>query len=137
MNPLNQIRNIFPLLERLSPRYFADRLFYNLFLRTFPVKYKSEQVKFLESGERRTMQHRGKTIESYFWTGGEKTILFVHGWMGHSAQFQNMIQRFLEEGYSCLAFDAPAHGLSTGRQSSLPEFRDAIWRLLGRNLRPF
>lgn len=61
--------------------------------------------------------------------------LLVHGWEGRGAQLGALAEPLVAGGRRVIAFDAPAHGESPGRVSSLPEFVDAIWavsRQLGR-----
>ncbi|TPV92787.1 MAG: alpha/beta fold hydrolase [Myxococcales bacterium FL481] len=55
------------------------------------------------------------------------TTLLVHGWEGRGAQLGALAEPLVGRGQRVVAFDAPAHGDSPGRVSSLPEFIDAIW----------
>ena len=49
----------------------------------------------------------------YAWGEGP-TILFVHGWTNHSGTWQSYIAQLVDSGYRVVAFDAPAHGQSSG-----------------------
>jgi pimeloyl-ACP methyl ester carboxylesterase len=56
---------------------------------------------------------KGQKIMGYAWGEGP-IILFVHGWSNHSGMWQNYIAQLVESGYRVVAFDAPAHGQSSG-----------------------
>ena len=48
-------------------------------------------------------------------------ILMVHGWSGCGFQFWPLMQKFCKRGFTCITFDFPAHGMSKGKDSSLPK----------------
>jgi pimeloyl-ACP methyl ester carboxylesterase len=54
------------------------------------------------------------------------TVLLVHGWEGRGAQLGAMVAPLAAAGYRVVTFDAPGHGDSPGRHSSLIHFADAI-----------
>ena len=61
------------------------------------------------------------------WTFGEgPPVLLVHGWGGHAGRLGRFVEPLVRSGFSVVAFDAPGHGLSSGRRSSLPDFVTAI-----------
>jgi pimeloyl-ACP methyl ester carboxylesterase len=64
-------------------------------------------------------------INAFRWGTGP-TILLVHGWGGYGLQLNEFINPLLEAGYQVLAFDAPAHGSTTGEQSNGFELAQAI-----------
>jgi len=66
-----------------------------------------------------TMTRYGK-VRTYKYGEG-KSIWFVHGWSSCAFSFWPLMQQLAEKGYSCISFDFPAHGLSQGKQSSLPQ----------------
>jgi len=53
--------------------------------------------------------------------GQGKCIWLVHGWSSCAFEFWPLMQQLAERGYSCITFDFPAHGLSQGKQTSLPQ----------------
>ena len=60
------------------------------------------------------------------WQWGEgPPVLLVHGWEGRAAQFAEFIPALVRQGFSVVAFDAPAHGRSPGERASLRTFASA------------
>ena len=66
------------------------------------------------------------TIQPYRWPGTGKTIVLVHGWESHTHRWKDMILRFQEEDYNIIAFDAPAHGYSSGKYFYVPLYHKAL-----------
>lgn len=46
---------------------------------------------------------------------GNKKVLIVHGFRSQALKFEHMVPQLLAKGYTVYAFDAPAHGKSTGK----------------------
>jgi pimeloyl-ACP methyl ester carboxylesterase len=55
--------------------------------------------------------------------------MLVHGWSGRGAQLGEFVEPLVAAGYRVVAFDAPAHGRSDGRDTAMPEISEAILRL--------
>jgi pimeloyl-ACP methyl ester carboxylesterase len=64
-------------------------------------------------------------VTVYRWGNADRRILLVHGWGGKAAQFFSFVTPLLERGFSVIAFDAPAHGASSGSFASGPAFARA------------
>ncbi|WP_186510793.1 alpha/beta fold hydrolase [Caenimonas sedimenti] len=58
--------------------------------------------------------------------GQGPAVLLVHGWGSHATHMDRMIGPLVGAGYRVVAFDAPAHGQSTGRATDLVQFAAAI-----------
>jgi pimeloyl-ACP methyl ester carboxylesterase len=58
--------------------------------------------------------------------GAGPTVLLVHGWGGRGGQLAPLVPPLATAGFSVVAFDAPAHGASTGRLASGVTFARAI-----------
>jgi len=74
------------------------------------------------------MHHAGKRIAVYHWGKGP-AVMLVHGWSGRGAQLGEFAEPLAGAGYRAVAFDAPAHGRSDGRDTTLLEISDVILRL--------
>ena len=68
---------------------------------------------------------KGRSWRSWEWGAGP-TVVLVHGWGSRAGRFGALTQALAEGGFRAVAYDAPAHGRSTGRSSSLPEFARAL-----------
>jgi pimeloyl-ACP methyl ester carboxylesterase len=64
-------------------------------------------------------------VAVYRWGKADRRILLVHGWGGKAAQFFSFVGPLLENGFEVIAFDAPAHGVSSGSFASGPAFARA------------
>ena len=80
---------------------------------------------WLESAERQDLELEGKRLVAWSWGEGP-TVLLVHGWEGRGSQMAAFAAPLAEAGFRAVAFDAPGHGASSGRTSSLPEFAAAV-----------
>jgi pimeloyl-ACP methyl ester carboxylesterase len=70
------------------------------------------------------LRHAGHALRG--WTVGTgPAVLLVHGWGGRSGQLAPMAHALAEAGCTAVAFDAPAHGGSSGRTTSMVGFAEA------------
>ena len=79
----------------------------------------------LASGHRFHLHASGRKIAVWSWGDGP-TALLLHGWGGRSEQLVPFVEPLLAAGFSVIAPDAPGHGESSGRQSSIVAFADAL-----------
>lgn len=67
-----------------------------------------------------------KKIVTYQYGKSDKKILLVHGWSGRGTQLFKIADELLNNGYSTVSFDAPAHGKSKGKSTIMSEFIASI-----------
>jgi pimeloyl-ACP methyl ester carboxylesterase len=79
----------------------------------------------LASGRRGRLKAAKNEIATWTWGKGP-TILLVHGWGSRGARLGSFVEPLISAGYTVLTFDAPGHGESSGRLSSLPQFVAAL-----------
>ena len=72
-----------------------------------------------------TLPVDGVPVAVYRWGTGP-VIVFVHGWSGRATQIAAFIEPLNAAGYCVIAFDAPAHGKTPGRRTSILEFAAAL-----------
>jgi pimeloyl-ACP methyl ester carboxylesterase len=73
------------------------------------------------------VEHRGRNLASWRWGPLDApAVLLAHGWGGHAAQLRGFVPRLLAAGFRVIAYDQPAHGLSEGRLTGLPDFAGAL-----------
>ena len=73
------------------------------------------------------VEHRGRAIATWRWGAHERpAVLLAHGWGGTAAQMRRFVFPLAGAGYRVVAFDQPAHGLSGGTLTGLPDFADVL-----------
>lgn len=88
-----------------------------------------KQSAIFEKGEPLSFRQEGYTIRGHRWLPAGtplKKVLIVHGFESASWNFDSYIAPLLEKGYEVLAFDAPAHGESSGKQITLPLYIETL-----------
>jgi len=83
------------------------------------------EEEFIATGRRFVVRSEGQDIAAWEWGAGP-TILLAHGWGSRAGRFRGAGTALVEAGFRVVAHDAPAHGRSTGRFASLPEFARAL-----------
>jgi hypothetical protein len=64
---------------------------------------------------------QNETIKCYEWgdAAAKKTILLAHGWESRGTALRMYVPDLIKNGFKIVAFDALAHGDSTGKQNNL------------------
>jgi pimeloyl-ACP methyl ester carboxylesterase len=97
-----------------------------VFLRTRRRPIPERERAWLAGAKPVAFESRGKTLAGWTWGLEGPTVLLAHGWEGRGSQMGAFAAPLVEAGYRVVAFDAPGHGRSPGRRSSLVEMADAI-----------
>ncbi|WP_338839493.1 alpha/beta hydrolase [Flavobacterium ginsenosidimutans] len=103
---------------------FAAKIF------TTPIKHKVPKRE-LEM-DRKSLQELipipaiDKSVVTYSYGQSPRKVLLVHGWSGRGTQLFKIADELLENGYSTVSFDAPAHGKSKGKTTIMSEFIASI-----------
>jgi pimeloyl-ACP methyl ester carboxylesterase len=79
----------------------------------------------LATGKRGRLRAGKNQVATWEWGEGP-TMLLVHGWGSRGARLGSFVEPLVSSGYSVITFDAPGHGESSGRLSSLPQFVAAL-----------
>ncbi len=121
---LSTLRTVFPILGELAPP-LAARLAGRIF--GTPPRHRTSEEEWiaLSRATPGRVSSSGRSIATWTWGRGP-TVLLVHGWGSRGVRLHSFIEPLVESGYRVIAFDAPGHGDSEGRRSSLPEFAQAI-----------
>lgn len=126
------LKKVFRILEFISP-LLASRLASYLFITPIRFKAPLNELKFFKTAKKSTFRYKGKEIQQYEWGDSEKAVLLVHGWAGRGTQIAHLSDALLANGYKVYSFDAPAHGHSAGKQTSLIEFGELITMICNRH----
>ena len=73
------------------------------------------------------VHHKGRVIATWRWGSRDApAVLLAHGWGGHAAQMRAFVFPLLSAGFRVVVYDQPAHGVSEGRLTGLPDFADVL-----------
>ena len=89
---------------------------------------------FLATGTRMTVPAEDQDLAVWTWGSG-RVVVLTHGWGSRAGRFSAFAGALLHAGFRVVLFDAPAHGASSGRQASLPQFSRAL-RAVGAQVGP-
>jgi len=110
------------LLSFLLPKK-ATQLAYQLFSEPREGKLIKEKLpKVLQNVSTNTHTEGDHSFQTYHWEGNENTILLVHGWESNASRWENILPYLKKSGSTIVAIDAPAHGLSSGKEFSIPQY---------------
>jgi pimeloyl-ACP methyl ester carboxylesterase len=115
-------------LSALSPRKAAEEAF-KLFCTPYSKRKTYEAPPVFRQAKKLSFRFQHEHVHGFHWTpahaNGQK-ILICHGFDSHSYKFDKYIQPLLTKGFEVFAFDAPAHGLSSGKRINAGQYRDII-----------
>ncbi len=119
-NSLGWVSKVYPIFEKNLP-HTAHNWARKRFFSPLKFRFSKREIAFLATGETNHCTLNGKKITYYSWGKGQ-TVFMMHGWAGKAAQFELIVKTFVQNGYQVIAPDGPAHGNSTGKESSAFEF---------------
>lgn len=119
---LKGIRGMFKTLNAISPTLEGLAAF--SLLRTPFQKNKPKMERGVMAQARcTTVPYEHGTLAAYVWGEAGPTIVLAHGYQANSARFRHLVPHLLNAGFRVAAYDGPAHGNSSGRQTD--PFRNA------------
>jgi esterase/lipase len=113
------VRRKLQLLASVSPRKAAEKAF------TLFCTPERKQVKGIpaieDKGTACSLKAGGYTIFGYRWNHpAKRKVLVAHGFESSLKNFEGFVTPLVNKGYEVIAFDAPAHGQSEGKEIILP-----------------
>lgn len=109
----------FNTLALFSKEKAAEKAF-KLFCTPRKGKVLEHQKEFLNQAKSDIITTHQIELQTYRWKGNKETILLLHGWESNVFRWRNLIDFLKKEEYNIIAFDAPAHGNSTGTMLNVP-----------------
>ena len=85
----------------------------------------------------RKIAYRNGHIVTHSWGHGEKIVYLVHGWESNSNVMKAFISPLIQQGYKVVAFDMPAHGLSSNQATHLGDFSATLEFVISIYGKPF
>ena len=119
-------RAVFRVLWQVSPQRAIERA---MRLMLTPPRHGFSDAELLTLEEASLLPIpliSGRLIAWRWGRAADPAVVLVHGWGGRGTQLRGFIAPLLTEGFSVVAFDAPGHGMTGGRESSLPHIQQAL-----------
>jgi alpha-beta hydrolase superfamily lysophospholipase len=116
------------VIELISTEKAAEAAF-TLFCTPYSKRKTYTIPESFEKAEKLSFQFKGHEIHGFRWKSGVPTglkVLICHGFDSFSYRFERYIKPLLKEGFEVFAFDAPAHGLSSGKTINALLYKDMI-----------
>ena len=120
-------RASFAGLGRFAPA-LADRQATRLFFTPSPRRAAEPGAISGREPERFTVTVGKRRMRCWRYGSGP-VVVFVHGWSGSARDWTSVAARVIDEGFTAVLCDFPAHGGSDGRQTDLPEMSRALHAL--------
>jgi len=105
----------------------ATRLAYKFFSEPRDGRLLKEALpEILREAEAEMITHNDFVFQAYTWKGNNIKVLLLHGWESNAARWEQFMPYLKKAGCSIIAIDAPAHGLSSGAEFSMPRYGEFI-----------
>jgi len=126
---LKAIRWFYPKLEIIIPP-LAHKIAWNLFFSPFRFKRPHRENRVYTSAKTHSININNKKVKLFEWgSKGNPIAVLIHGWSGRATQLYKFIEPLIDSGYHVIGFDAPAHGDSEGKITSIPEFYQVLYHI--------
>ena len=119
------MRAKFRILQAFSTR-LASRSAFDLFC-TPQGRQRREPGAYFHEGMRLEVAFSTYVLRGYRWPGtGDRKALVIHGFHSSVLNFEQYIRSLNQAGLEVIAFDAPAHGSSSGNRINALIYRDFL-----------
>lgn len=134
------------LLKKIIPKLYG--FYFNVFVFFQPKKVANQafevfctvrkgrvlpnQKQYLDNAKLEVASIAEHQIQVYHWAGKKETVLLVHGWESNAWRWHKLIEKLQAANYNIIAFDAPAHGYSTGKLLYVPLYAEVLQGLLAK-----
>ncbi len=105
----------------------ASRMAYKFFSEPRSGRLKKDQLpEILKEANAEIITHNDFIFQTYTWKGNDTKVLLVHGWESNASRWELFIPYLKKAGATIIAVDAPAHGLSSGNEFTMPRYAEFI-----------
>jgi len=125
-------RTKFKALGAVAPRKAAESAF-TLFCTPYNRKKKYKRPPVFHKAQTNNLDFEGHQLKTYRFVNPHhngKKILICHGFDSCSYKFEKYVTGLLQHGFEVIAFDAPAHGLSSGKTINALLYSRAIIKVI-------
>ena len=104
---------------------------YRTWFRAPRFKEPKREARWRNSARSESIQSDYGRMQLFHWgEQGRPVVMLVHGWSGRGAQLGAFAAPLVEAGYHVIAFDAPAHGSSDGKWTTLFRIAEVQKRII-------
>jgi len=117
----HQLLWIGKLLNALSPIIpnTIGKIIFHFFSKPLNrIGFTTARKKILDESKKTISNIDGHHIAHYHWPGSGPSVLLLHGWESNSGRWKSLINKLNEKDFNVYAFDAPAHGYSSGTRAT-------------------
>ncbi|ASV29328.1 alpha/beta fold hydrolase [Maribacter cobaltidurans] len=118
--------NIYVLL---SPQKAAEKAF-KIFSKVRKGRVLPHQKTYLDPVRLERLEVSGHTIQTYKWPGVKDTVLLIHGWESNTWRWHKLLEKLTKADFNVIAFDAPAHGYSSGEHLYVPLYAEVLEKII-------
>ncbi len=97
----------------ILPKKAAEKAF-SIFSKVRKGKVLSHQETYMNAAKDRILHIADHKIQTYCWPGEKETVVLIHGWESNAWRWHKLIEKLQAADFNIIAFDAPAHGYSSG-----------------------
>lgn len=113
------------LYALLLPRKAAEKAF-SIFSKVRKGKVLPQQKEYLDAAKDQVLSIANNSIQTYRWPGEKETVLLIHGWESNAWRWHRLIEKLQAADYDTIAFDAPAHGYSSGTHLDVSSYARSL-----------
>jgi pimeloyl-ACP methyl ester carboxylesterase len=128
----NGIIQGFRLVQRFWPALASEAAYGLWFTVGRPKRVHPREQAVLADAAVSTVRLGRRRVAVYTWGDGPDPVLLVHGWQGRAAEFGEVVRELRSKERTIIAFDAPGHGISSGRRPDLRDFAAVVEALAAR-----
>ena len=99
-----------------------------IFMTPLNFKVPDRELMMRESAKNKLIKIESinKSVMVYSYGYSKRKVLLVHGWSGRGTQLFQLADKILENQMMVISFDAPAHGLSSGKKATVIDYIKTI-----------
>lgn len=112
-----------------NPKKAADKAF-KVFSKVRKGSVLPHQKPYLDPVRHKRINVSDHTIQTYQWKGSRETVLLVHGWESNTWRWHKLLEKLTEADFNIIAFDAPAHGYSSGEYLYVPLYAEIVEHMI-------
>ncbi|MCP4902411.1 MAG: alpha/beta hydrolase [bacterium] len=119
------LRGVLRTLSATMP-FAAVLLAQKLFVTPHRSRMPVRENEWASTSRREHIESEFGPLAAWVWGNGPRTAILLHGWAGRGLQLGAFVEPLVHAGFRVVAFDAPGHGESPGRTSSMPEIARSL-----------